>query len=82
MIENTNWKLKLGGHTANSGNEEDNLILSMKRAAAVRNYLIAQGVKHENIIIKYFGDKYPIASNDTETGRQLNRRVEMLLIMK
>ena len=82
LVKNPDWILKLGGHTDNSGTETANMILSMKRANAVKYYLKTQGVADASVIVRSFGDKYPIASNATAGGRQKNRRVEMLLIMK
>lgn len=80
LIKNVTWKLKLGGHTDNSGSESKNLLLSLQRANSVKNYLSEQGVPEDRLVVKYFGDKYPIANNSTVEGRQKNRWVEMLLI--
>ena len=81
MKENPTWKLKLGGHTDNVQDEDYNLILSKKRVESVKNYLVEKGVSSERIITKNFGEKYPIADNNTTEGKQKNRRVEMLFIV-
>jgi outer membrane protein OmpA-like peptidoglycan-associated protein len=53
--------------------------LSEDRAGSVRDYLVAQGVASESVSAKGFGDASPVASNDNASGRQENRRVEMLV---
>jgi chemotaxis protein MotB len=57
-----------------------NLILSQRRADAVMQYLVSQGVKPDLLSAKGFGDANPIASNNTEAGRSKNRRVELSLV--
>lgn len=74
------WKLKLGGHTDNIGPDGYNLILSMKRVEAIKRYLVSKGISGDRIVLKYFGEKYPVADNTTPAGRQKNRRVEMLIV--
>jgi outer membrane protein OmpA-like peptidoglycan-associated protein len=76
------WTLKLSGHTDNQGTPEKNMLLSEKRAKAVKKYLVAKGVKGDKVIAEWFGQTKPIDSNDTEAGRQRNRRVEMKIIFK
>lgn len=73
------YKVRLAGHTDNVGKPEDNLLLSRARAEAVRKQLIAYGVAQEAIKAYGYGDTKPVASNDTEEGRSLNRRVEITL---
>ncbi len=75
-------KIQLNGHTDNVGNETDNLFLSKQRAAAVANYLIKKGIAEERVLSDGFGEERPISSNETEEGKQLNRRVEFLVIGK
>jgi outer membrane protein OmpA-like peptidoglycan-associated protein len=75
------WKLKLIGHTDNEGEEEKNLVLSEKRAKAVKKYLIKKGVKEENILTEWYGETMPIDDNATPKGRQKNRRVEMKIML-
>ena len=74
------WTLKLSGHTDNQGAPEKNMLLSEKRAKAVKKYLVAKGEKAEKVITEWYGQTKPIDSNDTEAGRQRNRRVEMKII--
>ena len=71
--------LRLQGYTDNIGSDEHNLQLSRRRADAVRGYLVSQGVPAANVTAAGFGSASPIASNATATGRQQNRRVELLI---
>ncbi len=68
--------LLINGHASEEGTVERNMTLSLDRATAVKTYLVNAGVKAENLITKGFGESSPIASNATEAGRELNRRVE------
>lgn len=70
--------LLIAGHTDAIGSEDYNLKLSEKRAQAVRGYLIERGVTPGRLIAKGYGEMYPVASNDTEAGRDLNRRSEFI----
>lgn len=76
------WTLKLSGHTDNDGSPEKNMVLSEKRAKAVKAYLVKKGVPAENIMTEWFGQTMPIADNATPAGKQKNRRVEMKIIFK
>lgn len=76
------WMLKLSGHTDNQGKPEKNLLLSEKRAKAVKKFLVLKGENAEKIMTEWFGQTQPIGSNDTPEGRQKNRRVEMKIIFK
>jgi outer membrane protein OmpA-like peptidoglycan-associated protein len=82
LIKKPDWKLKVAGHTDSQGAEQSNLILSKKRAEAVRDYLVQSGVATERIIVQYFGEEKPIDTNDTPEGRQRNRRVEMDIVFE
>ncbi|MEY3678490.1 MAG: hypothetical protein RI924_631, partial [Bacteroidota bacterium] len=66
----------INGHASEEGSTERNMTLSLDRANAVKTYLVNAGVKAENLMTKGFGESAPVASNDTEAGRELNRRVE------
>lgn len=68
------------GHTDSTGDADHNMGLSKRRAAAVRDYLVATGTQPEKLRIIGRGENEPIASNDTEDGRALNRRVEVIVI--
>jgi outer membrane protein OmpA-like peptidoglycan-associated protein len=76
------WLLKLSGHTDNVGTPESNMLLSEKRAKAVKNYLVKRGVKEERMTAEWFGQDKPIADNATPKGKQKNRRVEMKILLK
>jgi len=76
------WKVKLSGHTDNTGTAALNMELSRKRATAVKDYLAAQGVEESKIITEWFGQERPVADNKTVAGRQKNRRVEMKIVFE
>jgi outer membrane protein OmpA-like peptidoglycan-associated protein len=71
--------LQIEGHTDSVGTDEYNQGLSEKRAGAVRDYLVQQGIAADSIEARGLGKTQPIASNDTPEGRQQNRRVELVL---
>ena len=68
--------LEIAGYTDSTGNAEDNVALSQKRADAVREALIEDGVDPDMLVAKGYGSADPIASNDTPEGRSRNRRIE------
>jgi outer membrane protein OmpA-like peptidoglycan-associated protein len=70
----------VAGHTDSKGSESFNQSLSEKRAQSVGNYLLSQNVVEARIETVGFGESHPIADNETEEGRSLNRRVELSLI--
>lgn len=72
--------VEVTGHTDSVGSDAVNQRLSEQRAASVGNYLIGQGVLRERFEIVGMGKRYPIASNDTDSGRALNRRVEIRVL--
>ena len=72
--------LRVEGHTDSTGSEDYNLELSKKRAMAVKNELLAQNLDNERIETIGFGEGKPVADNSTESGRQLNRRVEIVIV--
>lgn len=74
-----NLKLNIEGHTDSIGSDEYNQELSEKRADSVRGYLVSQGVKPDNVSATGLGKANPVADNGTARGRQLNRRVEMVV---
>ncbi len=73
------YTVRLSGHTDNIGSPEDNKRLSQARAESVKRQLMAFGCQEEKIQAFGYGDTMPVASNDTEEGRALNRRVEILI---
>ena len=72
-------KLAVEGHTDSVGGELLNQKLSQNRADTVRAYLVAQGIAPDAVTSQGFGKADPVASNDTAAGRQLNRRVELII---
>jgi OOP family OmpA-OmpF porin len=74
--------IEVRGHTDNTGSDEINNKLSQDRADAVREYFISKGIEPDRIASKGFGKTKPIAPNDTDAGRQQNRRVEFVIIKK
>jgi outer membrane protein OmpA-like peptidoglycan-associated protein len=72
-------KIQVEGHTDAIGSDEYNQKLSEQRAGAVRDYLTTQGVAGNSVTAVGFGKQNPVASNDTNEGRQQNRRVEMVV---
>ncbi|MEM1434667.1 MAG: OmpA family protein [Pseudomonadota bacterium] len=71
--------IDVSGHTDSTGPMDLNMRLSDQRAAAVGLYLQSQEVVPARIMTQGYGPHYPVASNDTDSGRQLNRRVELVL---
>lgn len=70
-------QVEVQGHTSSEASDEYNLKLSDNRAEAVRQYLIGRGVASERMTVKGYGETMPIADNNTEAGRELNRRVAL-----
>lgn len=72
-------KVKIEGHTDNTGDREKNIKLSQDRANAVKEYLIKQGIREDILEAIGYGPDRPIASNKTAKGREQNRRVEFVI---
>ncbi|MEO0733365.1 MAG: OmpA family protein [Bacteroidota bacterium] len=79
LKKNNEVAATLKGHTDNTGDAEANLALSEARATAVRNYLIQGGIAGSRLGSQGFGQQMPIETNDTEEGRQANRRTELYI---
>jgi len=75
-------RVQLVGHTDNTGTPEANQTLSLDRANAVKTMLVTRGVSPEAISTTGYGESRPVASNDTEEGRERNRRLELNVISK
>jgi outer membrane protein OmpA-like peptidoglycan-associated protein len=74
------YQIEIEGHTDSVGSEESNLRLSQGRADSVHDYLLHSGVKPDRMMTaRGFGKSTPVASNDTAAGRQVNRRVEIII---
>jgi len=82
MRENPTLIIQINGHTDAVGPAASNLTLSENRAKAVANYLISKGIQPGRLFSKGFGATQPVASNETEEGRALNRRTEMKVVGK
>jgi len=80
MIKKNNYSIQLSGHTDNVGNTSSNLKLSQDRAENVKKFMVSLGISPEKIVSKGFGSTKPVASNDSETGKAMNRRVEIQFI--
>ena len=72
--------VEVAGHTDSTGDAAYNQALSERRASSVATYLRAQNVMAERLMTVGAGENYPVASNDTASGRQLNRRVEITIV--
>jgi len=72
--------IEISGHTDNTGTPEINTKLSQDRADAVRNYLIKKGIAANRLTAKGYGDTEPVADNNSDIGKQKNRRTEVRII--
>ncbi len=77
LSDNPGLEIRIEGHTDNVGKAEDLLLLSEKRALAIREFLIGKGIASYRITTEGHGPKYPVSTNTTEEQRALNRRVEI-----
>ncbi len=80
MVKYPETKIEVQGHTDNVGSDTSNLTLSQLRAQSVTSYLSSHGVDSNRIKSVGYGESMPIASNDTPSGREANRRVEIKII--
>lgn len=80
MKQNPNVSVELSGHTDNVGEESFNRKLSLDRANAVRDALLTNGIEQSRIQVRGYGSSKPVAPNDTDENRALNRRTEMKII--
>jgi outer membrane protein OmpA-like peptidoglycan-associated protein len=79
ILAHPGLKIAVEGHTDSVGGEAYNMKLSENRANAVRSYLVSQGLDSGIVMAQGFGKTRPVADNGTPTGRQQNRRVEMVV---
>ncbi|MFA6284087.1 MAG: OmpA family protein [Desulfurivibrionaceae bacterium] len=77
LVQYPQTLIRIEGHTDSVGSEAYNMDLSRRRAEAVRNLLVQRGVADSRLEVVAFGESLPVATNDTEAGRQKNRRVEL-----
>jgi len=80
MNLNIDIKIEVGSHTDSQSSDEFNLTLSQARSQSVLEYLFSAGISKDQVVAKGYGESNPIASNDTEEGRKLNRRTEIKVL--
>jgi outer membrane protein OmpA-like peptidoglycan-associated protein len=80
LNENPKMEIEIRGHTDNVGGHDANVKLSNDRATSVRTYLINKGINETRVRSVGFGETKPLKKNDTETNRQINRRVEFIIL--
>jgi outer membrane protein OmpA-like peptidoglycan-associated protein len=78
----TNVELKIGGYTDNAGDPASNLKLSQARAETTMKAIVARGVNPVRLTAEGYGEQHPVAPNDSETGRQRNRRIDVRVTRK
>jgi len=79
LVGNPNVQIEISGHTDNVGSRESNQILSLRRAQAVRNWLVEKGITSNRMKAVGKGQNEPISSNETDAGRAENRRIEFFV---
>ncbi len=82
LQQNPRVHLELAGHTDSKGSHDYNITLSLNRARAVYDYLVKKGTNPDRLTYAGYGPDKPIASNDTDEGRALNRRTEAIITAK
>jgi len=82
LKNNPTVKIEIAGHTDSKGSDQYNFNLSDGRAAAVRSYLLEQWIETDRVSSKGYGESVPVSTNETDEGRQLNRRVEFTILEK
>ena len=80
LTEFNKTNIRIAGHTDSTGSSEHNQTLSERRASSVGSLLGSQGVAYGRIYATGYGERYPVASNESASGRQANRRVELELV--
>src|SRR5690606_1079259 len=73
-------EILVAGHTDDVGTDSYNQKLSEERAEEVANFLVSSGVKRSRLIVMGYGEDNPAFSNDSESGRNKNRRVELAIV--
>ena len=82
LTDNPTLKIELGSHTDNKGSDEYNQKLSQSRSQSVVTYLIGKGILTDRLVAKGYGETIAVATNDTEEGRQENRRTDFKILSK
>ncbi|HEX5667779.1 MAG TPA: OmpA family protein, partial [Chitinophagaceae bacterium] len=80
LNENPAIEIEMSAHTDAKGSDEYNYTLSDNRARSVMEYILSKGIAPGRIRSKGYGETKPVVSNDTDEGRQLNRRVEFTIL--
>jgi outer membrane protein OmpA-like peptidoglycan-associated protein len=80
LRENPRRQITIEGYTDNVGSDVYNRELSQRRADAVRDFFVQNGISGDRITARGLGETYPVASNETEAGRQQNRRVQIIIV--
>ncbi|MDX2197063.1 MAG: OmpA family protein [Cytophagales bacterium] len=80
LNQNADLKVEISGHTDNVGLAVNNMNLSTKRAESVFDYLVENGIDQSRVKFKGYGDKMPVAPNDTDANRKQNRRIECKIL--
>ena len=80
LIDVPTLKIEISGHTDNVGSAKMNQGLSERRAKAVVDFLVKKGIEASRLTYKGYGFEQPMATNDTDEGRQLNRRTEFKIV--
>jgi OOP family OmpA-OmpF porin len=80
LTKRTDIKVELDGHTDAKGSDAYNMKLSQRRAQTVRTYLVGKGIEAGRMTAVGMGESAPIADNETDEGRELNRRVELKVL--
>jgi len=82
MLDHHLLHIRISGHTDNVGGEKENMVLSEQRAKSIYDYLVQKGIAARRLRFEGKGESAPIASNETEEGRQKNRRTEFTIEKK
>ncbi len=78
LKNNSDWHMRVVGHTDSTGNPAANSVLAQQRAQSVMAYLVSHGVNKGDLRVEGKGEAQPVASNNSDTGRAENRRVELI----
>ena len=80
LDDHPDWRLRIEGHTDNTGTRAVNMLLSFRRASSVEKWLALKGIKKSRLSVDGLGDVQPIADNSTDEGRSRNRRIELVKV--
>ncbi|GAC1432076.1 MAG: hypothetical protein NVSMB7_07940 [Chitinophagaceae bacterium] len=80
LKENPAIEIEMSAHTDSKGSDDYNMKLSDNRAKSVREYIVSKGIAGNRIGSQGYGETKPVATNETDDGRQLNRRVEFKIL--